>query len=67
MQRKGGGAEPQSGHRPALHLGVRSAGQEGKPPMKPSPLFTALILAAILAAGILWSMWKTRAETRVDT
>ena len=31
------------------------------------PAISLGVTAAILAAGILWSMWKTRAETRVDT
>ena len=31
------------------------------------PAISLGVTAAILATGILWSMWKTRAETRVDT
>ena len=31
------------------------------------PAISLGVTAAILAAGVLWSMWKTRAETRVDT
>ena len=31
------------------------------------PAISLGVTAAILAAGILWSMWKTRVETRVDT
>lgn len=31
------------------------------------PAISLGVTATILAAGILWSMWKTRAETRVDT
>lgn len=31
------------------------------------PAISLGVTAAILAVGILWSMWKTRAETRVDT
>ena len=30
------------------------------------PAISLGVTAAILAAGILWSMWKTRAETRAD-
>ncbi|MGH7026243.1 TerC family protein [Brevundimonas sp.] len=31
------------------------------------PAISLGVTAAILAAGILWSIWKTRAEARVDT